>query len=547
MGKYIKYFKTAEEFAEYYNFGYWEPGPDDSDATALVAFVSERGTVYYENSDMSEFEIVFDPQSTEIDASATTVTFDVKTGLYWLEVYHNGELIDEYPPGLDKHYDYSVDANETPLTVTEDFVGKWYKKVPGVGDKGDYITEFQQPVTHLPDPNADPVKLTIEAQSQSLEGAGSIRLGNASLTGATSMLMNDGGAWTDISSDVYISGKRLCIDVPSGGYWDFKFEFESENQRLGDYFIQSQLKSVSISTNYPELGAQTEYSLQVPLFMNSSVEEVNIGEGMQTVSTGAFMMANSLNYIRISGDTLPAVSGNFFGMPASGTLEVDSRDVDNFHSWENAIPSGWTVLPEPTIGKVTLAINIDTSDNPNPIVGGPDVEYELSGAMELYDPNGNMVSSDNFGLYVDKEDHTRLEVQNAVDGEYTLVLRRDSADLLLQSWLSGGEFRTFRYDEESFQQGSEHISLHNGALANCANLEQVELGTGFTSVCTDSFENCESLNSISVEEANEPTISGGLTFETLPDQSGTLVVPSGADYSNWSAALGQDWTIDDSL
>ena len=54
MGKYIKYFKTAAEFAEYYNFAEWAPGPDEGDDSTFVAFVAENGTVYYYTSDMSE-------------------------------------------------------------------------------------------------------------------------------------------------------------------------------------------------------------------------------------------------------------------------------------------------------------------------------------------------------------------------------------------------------------------------------------------------------------------------------------------------------------
>lgn len=546
MGKYIKYFKTAAEFAEYYNFADWAPGPDDSDST-LVAYVTENETVYYKNSDMSEFDVIFGVQSSEIDATAETVTFQIKTGLYWLEVYHNGEFVIDYRPGEDTSDAFSVDANMSPLTVTENFVGKWYRD--NNGEKGDYITEWSVPITHNPDPNADPVKLEIYIGVTS-DGQTPTRLGNGSLTGATRVYYEDEtlGTEVDILNDIYIQSKRAWYQFSAQGVYNVCFEFESENQTVGDYFIYSQGTYLDIYTNYPQLGAQTNFGLQGPL-MQSSISELNLGEGMQYVNQA--LMANNLNLITIEDQNrLPVVNGSIFGLPQTGAL-VCNEDAENFSMWEAAIPSGWEINPGQgggTVGKVTLVFDIDSTDYHDPIVGNDWLTSEFAGEMELFDPNGNQVSSSDYRLNVDTKGTamTYLVIDNPQDGAYNLILRRESADLLLQDWLSQGEFRMFTYEEESFDSGI-HISLYTGALSDCANLEEVYLGTGFTSVYADSFAYCESLSLISIEEANEPTIYGGATFVTLSEQSGTLVVPSGSTYSNWATALGQDWTIDDSL
>ena len=546
MGKYIKYFETIGELSEYWNFGDWAEGPDGSDTT-LVAYVTGNDTVYYYNSDMSGIEVQFEPVDPAIAASSETVSFDVKTGLYHLWVYHNGELVQKYRPGIDEEVRYSVVANETPLTVTENFTGKWYRD--NNGEKGDLIAEWDRSVTHEPDPNADPVRLEFHLGVTS-DGQNPTRLGNGSLTGATRVYYEDNGSEVDILNDIYIQSKRAWYQFSAQSEYEVIFEFEGENQTVGGLFIYSQATSLEIYTNYPELAEQTNFMFNGPL-MQSSISELMLGEGMQSVSSAAFMMANNLSHIVLEDqDKLPVVSGSFFGLPQTGVLECN-EDAENFELWQDAIPSGWEINPGQgggTVGKVTLVFDIDSSDYHDPIVGNEWLPDEFSGEMELLDPNRNRVSSSDYRLNVDSKGTamTYLVIDNPQDGPYTLILRRESDDLLLQDWLSGGEFRVFRYEEESFDSGV-HISLYTGALSDCANLESVELGTGFTSVYADSFAYCDNLGLISVEETNEPTIYGGATFVTLSDQSGTLEVPSGADYSNWSAALGQDWTVDDSL
>lgn len=535
MGKYIKYFKTAEEFAEYWNFGEFAPGPDDSDTT-MVAFVSENDAVYYNNDDLSEFEVSFYAQSPEIDATADTVTFNIKTGSFWLDVYHNGVLVNTYKPAVENNYDYSVDANMTPLTVTENFVGKWYRD--NDGEKGDYITEFPQSITHLPDPNADPVKLTIEATSYSLDGAGPIRLGNESLTGATRILMDESGNWEDITSDVYVSNRRLWYDVPGGGSWIFKFEFESENQVVGDYFYQSQLKSIEISTNYPELAAQTNFVLNGPL-MQSTIEEVSLGEGMQSVSQGAFMMANSLNYIYAQGDVLPAVSGQFFGLPSNGTFEADSREAENFQNWVNALPSGWEILPEPgpTVTVVGTFITTSNGETVNvPSYDGGDWSY----------------------AYIDGDESNILPMGDtsytfATAGEHTITYVRESDDTYLQNWFNNTD--AVRVDASGNAAWGCHGNDYYQSSTSMAFADNTHLtGATFDENCdrigSSCFSGCTALVYLAFNNPSGVSLNGEVyPFDTITANQGVLHIPSGSQsaYADLITALGNNWSVQDDL
>ena len=338
MGKYIKYFKTAAELAEYWNFADRTPGPDDSDST-MVAYVNENNAIYYNNSDMSEFEAWFSAQSPEIDATADTVSFSVKTGLFYLDVYQNGELVGEYRPGVDSTESYYVDENLTPLTVTENFVGMWYRD--NDGEKGDYITEFSQPVTHNPDPNADPIKLTCYLNVTS-DGQTPTRLGNRSLTAATRVYYEDEtlGTDVDILNDIYIQNKRAFYQFSAQGEYEVCFEFESENQFVGDYFIYSDGLSLTIETNYPELAEQTNFQFSGPL-MNSTIEELTLGAGVQSVN--AYMGAYNLSYIYLDDpDKLPAISNTLTGVANEGAIFCDENAV-NFSMWQAAKPAGWYI------------------------------------------------------------------------------------------------------------------------------------------------------------------------------------------------------------
>lgn len=338
MGKYIKYFENEDAFAEWLNFGEKAEGPDGA-PSASVAYVGSIDTLFYDNTDVSQYELLFQPQNSEIDATAETVTFAVKTGVYWLDVYHNGEFIRTYRPTFDEDVRYDVDANMTPLTVQEVFTGMWYKD--NNGEKGEFIENWDRSVTHKPDPNADPVKLTIIAGYTS-DGQNPTRLGNGSLTGATRVYYEDEtlGTDVDILNDIYIQDRRAWYQFSAQGEYNVYFEFESEDQTVGDYFIYSQGKYLDIYTNYPELAEQTNFRFTGPL-MQSTIEKLYLGEGM--LSVNGFLMANNLNYIYLEDQNkLPELNGSLTLVANEGAIFCD-ENAENFSMWQAGKPAGWYI------------------------------------------------------------------------------------------------------------------------------------------------------------------------------------------------------------
>ena len=329
------------------------------------------------------------------------------------------------------------------------------------------------------------------------------------------------------------------------------FEFESDNQEVGDYFIYSQGKYLDIYTNYPELAEQTNFRFSGPL-MQSTIEELTIGEGM--LSVNGFLMANSLNHIILEDQNkLPVLNGGILGVAAEGTVEAQSRDVENFSMWENNLPSGWTMLPEPspepgleTKGQVTVWVNASAFDTK--VLGNAELTDEFS-MPEVYDENDEQLDLADFNLTIDSVgNQTTITVPKGMGGTFKFVFTRTSADLLCQGWFAGGEFYKFKYDEIDFA-GGVHISLYGGALSGCTNLETVELGENCTGVSLKAFDGCSNLTEIICHPATEISLTdlSAVQFSTITQNTGTLEIPSGSSYSNWEAALGNNWTVVDDL
>lgn len=541
MGQYIKYFEDENTFAEWLNFGEKAEGPDGA-PSASVAYVGSIDAIFYDNSDVSQYELLFQPQNSEIDSTAETIYFDVKTGGMWLDVYHNGELVGEYGPGEDSNYDYSVDANMTPLTVQEVFTGQWFKD--NNNEKGEFVQSWDRSVTHKPDPYAEPVKLTIHAWYTS-DGQSPTRLGNGPLTGATRVYYEDEtlGTDVDILNDIYIQSKRAWYQFSAQGEYNVYFEFETDNQVVGDYFIYSEATRIDIYTNYPDLGAQTNFVFNGPL-MQSTIEEVNIGEGMQSVSMAAFMGANSLNYIYVEGDVLPAVSGQFFGLPSNGTFEADSRDAENFQNWVNALPSDWEILPEPqTLNSLSATtVFITTQANQTVAVpnGGGFNDNEYCGVFY----NGVNILNDVSGGY-----YTFAEA-----GEHTLVyVRSVDGDFDLQGWLQSPDMISCSIASDNNQAWGFHGNENGYTFSGCTSLTGVTfdencylIGNNGVATANTTFVGCTALTSITCYSAVSPANNTG-DFETITSNTGTLHIPSGADYSTWATALGNNWTVVDDL
>lgn len=537
MGKFIKYFETGSEFAKYWSFEEWPSGPNGD--TYLVAFVGENGKVFYGNDIDTVKEYGYDsyiePTETSFAYDEDVVTFNITTGLFYLEFI--GPVDTQYfPPSYDGNYQAPFGINETPLSRTVTFTAKWYE------DENRTVLLHTQnyELTQEADPNVDPVKLTIEAESYSLDAAGSICLGNASLTGATAILMDDGGNWEDISGDVYVSSNRLWINVPAGGVWSFKFEFESENQLVADLFTYSQLKSIKISTNYPELAEQTNFRFNGPLF-GSSIEELTFGEGM--LSVNGFFMANSLNHIILEDQNkLPELNGNIFGVSAEGTVEAESRDVENFSMWENALPSGWTMLPEPGPSGPTVTVvgTFITTSN------GETVN------VPSYD-GGNWSYA-----YIDGDESNILTMGDtsytfATAGTHTITYVRESDDTYLQDWFNNSDAVSVDASGNATWgcHGNDYYqSTTSMAFANNTQLTGATFDANCDRIGSSCFSGCMSLVYLAFNNPSGVSLNGEVhPFDTITANQGELHIPSGSQsaYADLITALGSNWSVQDDL
>ena len=84
------------------------------------------------------------------------------------------------------------------------------------------------------------------------------------------------------------------------------------------------------------------------------------------------------------------------------------------------------------------------------------------------------------------------------------------------------------------------------AFQSCSSLTSIDIPNSVTSIGNYAFSNCSSLTSITCYATTAPTIYGS-TFSNIK-RNGTLIVPSGSNYSSWMNTsayyLGHyDWTI----
>ena len=91
------------------------------------------------------------------------------------------------------------------------------------------------------------------------------------------------------------------------------------------------------------------------------------------------------------------------------------------------------------------------------------------------------------------------------------------------------------------------VELHNiiqfgsNMFMNCTGIETMIIGKNCTSIGASPFDNCTSLTEIWCFATTAPGIVTN-PFDSIPS-SGTLYIPSGADYSSWRAKLPSGWSV----
>ena len=87
----------------------------------------------------------------------------------------------------------------------------------------------------------------------------------------------------------------------------------------------------------------------------------------------------------------------------------------------------------------------------------------------------------------------------------------------------------------------DSVTLIGGySFSNCSNLEEISFGSGLTQLNRNMFTNCSNLDKITCKATTAPTL--GLQVFSGVANTGTLYIPSGADYSTWLTELGSGWT-----
>ena len=90
-------------------------------------------------------------------------------------------------------------------------------------------------------------------------------------------------------------------------------------------------------------------------------------------------------------------------------------------------------------------------------------------------------------------------------------------------------------------------SVQYPTFKGCSALTEVTFGVNTATLGAGMFSvGNDSLVTIRCYATTAPTLGGG-DFDSITGNTGTLYVPAGSDYSTWSAALGENWTVSDTL
>lgn len=128
-------------------------------------------------------------------------------------------------------------------------------------------------------------------------------------------------------------------------------------------------------------------------------------------------------------------------------------------------------------------------------------------------------------------------------GTHTITYVRESSDTYLQGWLQNNDMV-----ECSLSCSTEwgmHDSNNGYTFSGCTSLTAVTLDEHCVRVGETAFDGCTALVLINCENPNQPTTYG--TFNTITSNTGTLHIPSGADYTTFATDLGNNWTVVDDL
>jgi len=252
-------------------------------------------------------------------------------------------------------------------------------------------------------------------------------------------------------------------------------------------------------------------SVSITLFSNSDAETIVMSEDVTTL-TGAFCQ-NASSLTAFTGENITSITYKCFQNTPISTVEMP-----RLYEAGNQCFAGCTNIGSDIISGLTIIGN-----------------NAFSGASFSSAVVNSGVTQIGYSAFQSNTALTSCEISRA-----------SSFGSLNDSGLFQGctSLTGFTYPNEWVISSA---STAYPTFKNCSAMTEVTFGTGMTSIGSGMFSvGNTSLVTIKSYAATAPTL-GGSDFDSITGNTGTLYVPAGSDYSTWSAALGENWTVSDTL
>ena len=374
---------------------------------------------------------------------------------------------------------------------------------------------------------------------------GKINAASGSGTTEVYILDNPGYAWSIEVDNFYNSGTSaytaVTIDYEANDNYDASDKTVTANFYEDDTLqILVDTKSLTIhqegnpdalnaywesSSEFPSQGGSQNFFVQ---FSNPDVAQyafsLTNGGGHFNSAAGATAFTASSSSVEVTGVTFFAdvnTGSTFYGGVYIEAYDGSGQTLGNY-TLEFSIAE---VQPE-VIAECTF---ITTSDNQTVNVPSYD--------------GGNWMNA-----YIDNDPSNVLPMSESTytfpsAGTHTITYVRESSDTYLQGWLQNNDM------VECSLSCSTEWGMHNGSVgytfSGCTSLTAVTLDEHCVRVGETAFDGCTALVLINCENPNQPTTYGA--FNTITSNTGTLHIPSGADYTTFATDLGNNWTVVDDL
>lgn len=348
-----------------------------------------------------------------------------------------------------------------------------------------------------------------------------------------------GITFTDYPSESSITGNTTGVSVTVAanssasqkGYYVIGYFYDQDGNQLNNSDVWVRQDAFVAGT------AVFDYSNETWMNVNANWSGdvvVNI-----TVGSGIYFDLQDENGTSIeTGDTDASVTA-MVASPNTGSTRIRCTFVCHFYS-DSGMTSEVTNVylyfrqNAPAIESMFECTFITTADNQTVRVNSGEGEFS-SAYLNGVNIIGDLVSDGN--------GHMTYTFPSA--GTHTITFTREN-DPYLQGWLTETEMVSF-YGHSTINWG-----FWDSVFSGSNNLTAVTLGDTCNQLVAATFDNATGITVINCYMASDNDVynyNDQGDFNTLPDHSGTLHIPSGAtaNYQNIIAGLGSNWTVVDDL